>query len=46
MGVRQLLGQFRILILQSPDIFRLIQSNAALKRNVLVQLIVQCLLFL
>jgi hypothetical protein len=46
LGVRQLFGQLRILILQSPDIFRLIQSNAALKGDVLVQLIVQRLLFL
>jgi hypothetical protein len=46
LGVRQLFGQLRILILQSPDIFRLAQSNAALQGNVLVQLVVQRLLFL
>jgi hypothetical protein len=46
LGVRQLFSQFRILILQSPDIFRLTQSNAALQGNVLVQLVVQRLLFL
>ena len=46
MGVCQLFSQFRILILQGPDIFRLTQSNAALQGNVLVQLVVQRLLFL
>ena len=46
MGVRQLFVQFRIRIFQSPDIFRLTKSNAALKGNVLVQLVMQRLLFL
>ena len=46
MGVCQLFSQFCILILQGPDIFRLTQSNAALQGNVLVQLVVQRLLFL
>jgi hypothetical protein len=46
LSFRQLFVQFCIRIFQSPDIFRLTQSNAALHGNVLVKLVVQRLLFL
>ncbi len=46
MGFRQLLFQLRNLFLGIMNLIRLAKGNAALQRDILVELIVQCLLFL
>jgi hypothetical protein len=46
LGVRQLLLQIRVLLLESLNFLRLTQGNAALQGNIFMQLIVQRLLFL
>jgi hypothetical protein len=46
LGFRQLLFQFRIFLLSSTDFIRLVQGHTMLQDDVLVQLIVQRLLFL
>jgi hypothetical protein len=46
LSFRQLLFQLRILFFSSADFFRLVWGHAALQGNVLVQLIMQRLLFL
>jgi hypothetical protein len=46
LGFRQLFLQFRILFFNRSDLLRLAYGYAALQGNVLMQLIMQCLLFL